>query len=152
MSLCAMRENRAVLSAILASGVSLAAFAVYQQVSDPPPPAPVDPTVAQIFIPGADESDADLPVTADRSASASATFAQPETLAAYLVLLIPIVVVGVVLWVMAHNDLARMRARCMDPAGTEKTTTALTMGRTTVACGLLALLVLTLVAINWHFH
>ncbi len=88
------RENLALLSAVLASGVSLAAFAVYEQVSGPAPAPRLDPTVAQIFIPGADESDAEIEPAPAATTAVAATFARPETLAGYLVLLMPVAAGG----------------------------------------------------------
>ncbi len=75
------RENRALLAAVLATGVSLSAYAVYQAVRGPVDPPVPDATVATIF------NLSEVPIPAD--GRVSATFADPATFAGYLVLLTP---------------------------------------------------------------
>jgi len=76
-------DNRALLAAMLATGVSLAVFAAYQARQPALAPAAPDATVAEIF---------DLPAETAALPGVAATFVQPATFAGFLTLLFPCLV------------------------------------------------------------
>jgi O-antigen ligase len=78
-------DNRALLAAMLATGVSLAVFAVYQARQPALTAQAPDPTVAEIF---------DLATEAAPPAGVAATFVQPATFAGFLTLLFPCLVMS----------------------------------------------------------
>lgn len=80
------QENRGLLTAILASAVSLAVFGVYQALQPARSASPVDSLLAQIF-------GLDLPRRAEGSAL-TATFASSNSFAAFLLLAAPALAIG----------------------------------------------------------
>lgn len=81
------RENLGLFSAILATGVSVAAFAIYQKAVPPVAPT-VDPTLLEIFGPDAEPPPAD---------GVTSTFGKAGTLMTYLRLLAPALLIGLFL-------------------------------------------------------
>jgi len=75
------RENQAVLAAVLATGISLSAFAIYQAVRGPLTPAAPEATLALIY----NLDTEPLPLTGPPAA----TYADPATFAGFLVLIGP---------------------------------------------------------------
>jgi hypothetical protein len=82
------RENQALLAAVLATGVSLAAYAIYQAVVPPPALPTPDPTLAQIFDLPTDDLEQTESVV-QPAAELSATFGRANTLAGFFLLLLP---------------------------------------------------------------
>jgi O-antigen ligase len=85
-------ENRGLLSAVLASAVSLAAFGIYQAVQPTPPTSPVDSLLAEIF--GLD------PPRRVEGSLVKGTFAESNSFAAFLTMVAPALALG---WYLVQN-------------------------------------------------
>jgi hypothetical protein len=90
------RENQGLFAAILATGVCLSAYAVYQWFSPAVPPPPPDQTVADIFDLDREHAVSGGEPEAKPAPSVSATFMRPQVFCSFLFLLLPPLVAGVI--------------------------------------------------------